>query len=431
MKTELIFVHEWIGPNGPINNYRNPDLYDISRVLAGVSWGSHHAANDHDPIVIDIQPFTDCKIVPSCDYLNYLGKKFFYEINITPRNDILTLFEPGVGFLETTVISTNVIDSIYTRDGYFLLTNRYESFLEDDYLLKIHNYFDKHGIPLHKVIYLTNCFNCQQLYNDFCQRFSIINRIRCEYINLYLLYQKKLFLKSKYENRNVEYKNKERIFLNWNRRHRLHRFLTLLKFKELDLLDKAYISFSKDSNYNRWMSHTQVICNDFNIKLSTNQLTDLYNLLPFILDSDNFNKYPVEDDVFDTVSWYDKTWISLVSETNFENNIIHLTEKTIKPILFKQPFIIFGPAQTLQALKSFRIDTFQDFWDESYDQEKDSKKRFEKVMQVCKEVSQWNNQKLRNFYDTVKPILERNYQVMKNLNQRDLDKFAKRYGNKK
>ena len=432
MKNELIFVHEWIGPNGPINNYRNPDLYDISRALLDMSWGSHHAENDHDPIVGDIKKFVDCRIVSSWDKKNYLEKKFFYEINVTPRNDILkTLFEPGIGFLETTRVNDNVIDAVNKKQGYFLITNRFESFLEDEYLLKIHSYFDSHNIPLEKVIYLTNCFNSRELYEDFCQRFSITKRINCEFANLYLLKTKELFLDSRYEKRKVEYAKKERVFLNWNRRQRLHRLLTLLKFKEQNMLDKAYMSFSRDIDFDNWIDHTKNICRSFNINLSDDQLANLYDSLPFYLDSENLHRFPVEDDIFDTASWYEKTWVSLVSETNFENNIIHMTEKTIKPILFKQPFIIFGPPKTLEALKSYGIRTFNDFWDESYDQEKDVRKRYEAVMKLCKEVAQWDEQKLKKFYDDSKMILERNYQVMKNLNQKDLNRFVKRYGNKK
>ena len=50
----------------------------------------------------------------------------------------------------------------------------------------------------------------------------------------------------------------------------------------------------------------------------------------------------------------------------FFNNIIHITEKTYKPIAFMQPFILVAAAGSLRHVQDMGFKTFNEFWDESY-----------------------------------------------------------------
>lgn len=69
---------------------------------------------------------------------------------------------------------------------------------------------------------------------------------------------------------------------------------------------------------------------------------------------------------------YKDTLINVVTETHYEphwNKYHHifLSEKTWKPIICKQAFIIIGPKHTLKYLKELGFKTFDHLWDESYD----------------------------------------------------------------
>jgi hypothetical protein len=59
-----------------------------------------------------------------------------------------------------------------------------------------------------------------------------------------------------------------------------------------------------------------------------------------------------------------------------------LTEKTFKPILNLQPFIIIGNPGSLQLLKDLGYKTFDDVIKESYDNEKDHKERMSQLLKI-------------------------------------------------
>jgi len=68
--------------------------------------------------------------------------------------------------------------------------------------------------------------------------------------------------------------------------------------------------------------------------------------------------------------WYNDTYFSLVSESVVHKklpDILHITEKTFKPIAFRHPFMIWGQVGTLQRLKELGFETFENLFDESYD----------------------------------------------------------------
>jgi hypothetical protein len=68
--------------------------------------------------------------------------------------------------------------------------------------------------------------------------------------------------------------------------------------------------------------------------------------------------------------WYDNTCFSIVAESTVEateEQPIFISEKTFKPIAFAQPFMIYGNTGTLSYLKSQGFETFDNIFDESYD----------------------------------------------------------------
>ena len=83
-------------------------------------------------------------------------------------------------------------------------------------------------------------------------------------------------------------------------------------------------------------------------------------------------------------SWYDHTWFSIVAETyvdeyndqewGHEQRIGYLgpwpflTEKTFKPIALEHPFMIYGHSHTLRKLRDLGFETFENLFDESYDE---------------------------------------------------------------
>lgn len=66
---------------------------------------------------------------------------------------------------------------------------------------------------------------------------------------------------------------------------------------------------------------------------------------------------------------YPRFNIELVCETYTLGDTFFPTEKTVRPIVGNKPFIVYGPKGFLSNLRSTeRFRTFDDLWDESYDQ---------------------------------------------------------------
>lgn len=102
------------------------------------------------------------------------------------------------------------------------------------------------------------------------------------------------------------------------------------------------------------------------------------------------------------------TEISVVLETVFDDNRIHLTEKTLRPIACGHPFILAGGSGSLEYIKSYGFKTFAPWIDESYDQETDSLKRLEKIIKSMKQIQDLQGQELEDFSREVKRIADFN-----------------------
>lgn len=87
---------------------------------------------------------------------------------------------------------------------------------------------------------------------------------------------------------------------------------------------------------------------------------------------------------------YESTDIEMVLETLFDDDRLHLTEKSLRPIALGQPFIIAGTYGSLEYLRNYGFKTFDHLWDESYDLEKNPSKRLHKIVEVMKQISQWD-----------------------------------------
>jgi hypothetical protein len=112
-------------------------------------------------------------------------------------------------------------------------------------------------------------------------------------------------------------------------------------------------------------------------------------------------------------NFYENSLVSIITETNFLENEISMTEKSIKPVKEKHPFIMIGVKGTLKAYHNLGYKTFSNFWSEEYDNIEDSWERLREIIRVCKEISKWDSEKILEFKKKVKPILDYNFQVAK------------------
>jgi len=111
--------------------------------------------------------------------------------------------------------------------------------------------------------------------------------------------------------------------------------------------------------------------------------------------------------------------LTFYNRTNFElafeclgllpnDDSFHITEKVLKPIALKHPFVMATTPNFLSQLKQEGFKTFEGIIDESYDQEYDTTKRIE---MICESIKKITDQGSDHIYEKCLPICQHNYDV--------------------
>jgi len=104
---------------------------------------------------------------------------------------------------------------------------------------------------------------------------------------------------------------------------------------------------------------------------------------------------------------YHKFFAELIMETYVMGNTFYPTEKILRPIIAKTPFIVMGPINYLDNLKKLGFKTFNQWWDESYDQLEGSN-RIEKIKILLTQIMSWPQEKMQQVLIEMEKVLEHN-----------------------
>ena len=107
---------------------------------------------------------------------------------------------------------------------------------------------------------------------------------------------------------------------------------------------------------------------------------------------------------------YQSSLIEVVLETLFDDQRQHLTEKTLRPIACKQPFILAAPPGSLQYLRDYGFKTFSGLIDETYDTIQDSAERLQAIVQEMQRISSLSALQKQELMESMRPIVEYNQQ---------------------
>ena len=135
---------------------------------------------------------------------------------------------------------------------------------------------------------------------------------------------------------------------------------------------------------------------------------------PFFVDdltTDQRNDYSVLAENF-----YEDSYFNIVLETFIDVDSSggqFITEKTLKPILNHQPFIVVAEHNHLKHLHELGYKTFSSIWDESYDSIENTQERFEAVMKLSEDLCSRSLDQLHDMYVSVRDILEHNHNLLK------------------
>lgn len=325
-------------------------------------------------------------------------------------------------------IPTDVLESIKNGSTYLLVSNQFECF--DTVPKTIYEFLIiKNQIPEHKIVFLSGAKKISDISNKTTELINkqygtnftgLDSRFYAwfEYsVASDITYTKKLTSELK---RNLALQGKKsyvKHFLLLNRRWRIHRPTLVALLTSKNLLDKGYVSLGANDQNLDWATAYETILENnktnHNVtKLLQDNKEKILSLQSFSLDTDDFDVKRVElDSSLDFC--YENSFMSIVTETYFYDwDILFLTEKTFKPIAYKQPFILVGSAGSLEFLRELGYKTFHPFIDESYDLEKDDAKRMEMIVNEIERICNLDQSQLKELSVRVKDICYYNYKIL-------------------
>lgn len=193
-----------------------------------------------------------------------------------------------------------------------------------------------------------------------------------------------------------------------------HRFMVVAELFARNVDTQGYISFLNRRNkdvFNYSQAHFEKFEKQFGVNYS--HQTRFLNSLPMRLDIDaqgvslDDRQLPQR---FIADSYFSIITESIVSDRPPDNPLF-ITEKTFKPLYYLHPFLIAGCAGTLRYLKTQGYETFPEWFDESYDNEPDKRKRLFMVLKEIERICKLPGKTIHEMYINTLPKLLHNQAV--------------------
>jgi len=138
------------------------------------------------------------------------------------------------------------------------------------------------------------------------------------------------------------------------------------------------------------------------------EVVEFTKYCPLVLD-ESFNEFTIGPPNHLTIlNQYKNIFLDLTAETYIMGNTFFPTEKTLRPMIAKTPFIVLGPKNYLHYLKKLGFKTFSNWWDESYDH-CEGVHRIEEIKKVLKNILTKSSDELQEMLSDMKETLEHNY----------------------
>jgi hypothetical protein len=126
---------------------------------------------------------------------------------------------------------------------------------------------------------------------------------------------------------------------------------------------------------------------------------------------------PTHKNQLDNTGAIAASFVNVVTETRFASSMPNVSEKTLKPILVKRPFIMVGPVGTLAHLRELGFKTFSNWWDEGYDSITDHSKRLEMIYKIIESINDMPLDDLNTLLEDMNSVLEHNFNNMLKLGE--------------
>jgi hypothetical protein len=112
-------------------------------------------------------------------------------------------------------------------------------------------------------------------------------------------------------------------------------------------------------------------------------------------------------------SLYENILVDIISEPNIKGNTFFPTEKLVRPILLKKPFIAMASKNYLEYVRQMGFHTFNEFWDETYDGYEGSE-RYLKILSLISTLASKSKKELYDLYNFMQFQIDHNYNLIVN-----------------
>lgn len=272
-------------------------------------------------------------------------------------------------------IDKSVFEVLKKINATILLNYAHEGHLENYFVEEILK-----NISYKKIIFL---------YNDYLNDFSKYESKNVSFIrfNYYLNRSSRYFQRNLKENHVTDIFNlskKQYHFLSFNQYPHHHRVKIISELYKNKIDDKFLISYNP-----KFYDLLGSVKYDYENQLKDLGYWDDYLLFTSLPEKkvDFETNFKISGYGFEDITPYQKSIISLISDTIFFKRQGFISEKIFKPIMYLQPFLVVGPPHYLKEIRNMGFKTFDGFIDESYDEELDDKIRLEKIIKEIIRIS--------------------------------------------
>lgn len=105
---------------------------------------------------------------------------------------------------------------------------------------------------------------------------------------------------------------------------------------------------------------------------------------------------------------YINSFVDIINETRFAQPTANFSEKVFQAIQYQKPFIVVGPPKTLEYIRSLGFKTFNEFWDEGYDDEYHHGERLAKIFDLLENILNTPMEELHELYEKMRSTVEYN-----------------------
>lgn len=162
--------------------------------------------------------------------------------------------------------------------------------------------------------------------------------------------------------------------------------------------DIVFFEMDKISNYNpNWLVPVSNMIQDLPLEIAPRRF---YTNTGY-----NFDQEPV------LTTRYQDIFVDVVGETFVDGVTFFPTEKVVRAMLLKKPFIVYGSECFLEYLRQMGFYTFNDYWNEYYDGYQ-GPQRLAKIIEVIDLLSAEPLSVLADMLEHMTPLLEHNHRLL-------------------